>query len=111
MSLFQCENCGCRENTACASQGFNGYFEKLFDWSYAPERKGMRLCSACGPLKYKDGSPTEYGQWHNRFPRVFLPKGEFITNKEGNLEHLETGSDDIHAFALPVAISETKEPK
>lgn len=27
MSLFQCENCGCVENTALSSQGFNGFFE------------------------------------------------------------------------------------
>ncbi|CAI9399259.1 hypothetical protein CCAJJPOJ_00184 [Lelliottia sp. T2.26D-8] len=100
MSLFQCENCGCCENTALSSQGFNGFFEKLYDWSYAPGLKGMRLCSACGPVKYSDGNATKYGKWHNRFPRVYLPKGMFITNSVGNLAHKETGSDDIHAYAL-----------
>lgn len=100
MSLFQCENCGCCENTALSSQGFNGFFEKLYDWSYAPELKGMKLCSACGPVKYSDGEATEYGEWHNRFPRVYLPKGMFITNGVGNLEHKETGSDDINKYAL-----------
>lgn len=100
MSLFQCENCGCCENTALSSQGCNGYFEKLFDWSYAPERKGMRLCSACAPTQYRDGSPTKFGEWHNVFTRIFLPKGEFFTNKVGNLEHKETGSEDFRKYAL-----------
>ncbi|KAA1280223.1 hypothetical protein DXF85_02785 [Citrobacter pasteurii] len=100
MSLFQCENCGCCENTALAAHGFNGYFEKLFDWSSAPERKGLRLCSACGPVKYRDGKDTEYGKWHRVFPRVYLPKGEFFTNKQGNLEHKETGSEDYRKYAL-----------
>lgn len=100
MSLFQCENCGCCENTALSSQGFIGIFADFFDWSYAPERKGMKLCSACGPVKYRDGKQSEYGRWHGKFDRVFLPKGEFFTNKVGNLEHKETGVDDFRAYAL-----------
>ena len=102
MSLFQCDNCGCQENTALSAQGCNGFFEKLFDWSYAPERKGMRLCSACAPVKYRDGNATRFGEWHGVFPRVYLPKGEFITNERGNLEHKETGSENIHQFAVRV---------
>lgn len=100
MSLFQCENCGCCENTALSSQGFNGFFEKLYDWSYSPERKGMKLCSACGPVKYSDGEKTEYGIWHRRFARTYLPKGMFFTNRVGNLEHKETGSEDFRIYAL-----------
>lgn len=100
MSLFQCEVCGCCENTALASQGFHGLFESIFDWSYAPERKGKRLCSACGPLAYRDGKPTEYGQWHDVFSRVFLPMGMFLTNEQGNLEHIETGSEDFRAYEI-----------
>ena len=100
MAIFQCENCGCCENTALSAQGFNGVFASYFDWSYAPEREGMKLCSACGPTEYKDGMKSEYGKWHNVFPRVFLPKGQFITNGHGNLEHKETGSTDISQFKL-----------
>lgn len=100
MSLFQCEKCGCVENTALSSQGFNGFFEKLYDWSYAPERKGMKLCSACGPVKYSDGEDTEYGGWHNVFPRVYLPVGKFKTNREGNLEHVETGETDYQPYVI-----------
>lgn len=112
MSLFQCENCGCCENTALSSQGFSVPFAEFFDWRYAPERKGMRLCSVCGPAYYRDGSPSGYGvEWHNVFDRVFLPKGEFFTNSVGNLEHRETGSEDYRSFAVSVAISETQEGK
>lgn len=100
MSLFQCENCGCCENTALSSQGCKGWFEKAFDWSYAPERKGLLLCSACAPTHYRDGSSTRFGEWHNVFPRVYLPKGMFFTNGVGNLEHKETGSDKYIQYAL-----------
>lgn len=101
MSLFQCENCGCCENTALSSQGFYGIFENFFDWSYAPARRGMKLCSACGPIHYQGGEPTgNAGKWHGVFPRVFLPKGEFKTNARGNLEHIKTGSEDYQSFAI-----------
>lgn len=100
MSLFQCEVCGCCENTALSAQGFHGIFTRYFDWSYAPERKGKQLCSACGPVKYIDGRQSEFGQWHDVFPRVFLPLGQFCTNKAGNLEHVATGSEDYLSFRL-----------
>lgn len=100
MSLFQCQNCGCCENTALACQGFDGWPEDLFSWDYAPDRKGMKLCSACGPATYRDGSPSKFGIWHDEFERVFLPRGQFKTNDRGNLEHIETGSEDIKNFAV-----------
>lgn len=100
MSLFQCENCGCVENTALSSQGFVGIFEKYYDWSYAPERKGMKLCSACGPEKYSDGEDTEYGKWHKVFTRQYLPLGMFETNEVGNLAHKETKSDDYQPYII-----------
>ena len=100
MSLFQCENCGCCENTALSSQGFK-LFSDIFDWSYAPERRGMRLCSACGPVTLRGGKLTDNGgKWHDVFPRVFLPKGQFHTNRVGNLEHTESGSEDFRAFEI-----------
>lgn len=100
MSLFQCEVCGCCENTALASQGFK-FMRDLFDWSYAPEREGKRLCSACGPVKYSDGKPTGKGVWHGKFPRVYLPVDMFSTNNKGNLAHTETGDEDFYKWALP----------
>lgn len=100
MSLFQCQVCGCVENTACSSQGFK-LLTEIFDWSYAPERQGLLLCSACGPVAYRDGNPNDNGgQWHGRFPRVFLPLGQFQTASNGNLEHIETGDQDYQKFAI-----------
>ena len=91
MSLFQCQHCGCVENTAMAFQGCDGYAVKFFDWTGLEERKGMKLCSACGPTKFKDGKPTELGQWHGEFERRYLPMGMFKTCRYGNLEHIHTG--------------------
>jgi hypothetical protein len=71
-----------------------------FDWTGIESRKGKHLCSVCAPTKYSDGTPTEYGKWHGRFERVFLPKGEFRTNRQGNLEHTATGRTDIREFRL-----------
>lgn len=102
MSLFQCESCGCLENTALASQGFD-WKPSLWDWSYAPERKGMKLCSACGPLKFNNGTPTEStGCWHNEFDRMFLPKGEFETNQVGNLARKSDGDDNVRKYAIKI---------
>lgn len=100
MSLFQCEECGCCENTALCSMGHKPPSE-WFDWTGIEDRKGKQLCSACGPSKYADGVQTGDGEWHGRFERVFLPKGKFRTNRVGNLEHLETGSEDFRKWAIP----------
>lgn len=62
-----------------------------FNWDYAPERKGMRLCCVCGPVFYANLKPTGFGKWHNHFKRIFLPKGEFHTTKSFDFEHIETG--------------------
>lgn len=100
MSLFQCEVCGCCENTALACQGFPEIVEDCFDWAYAPERRGMKLCSACGPTHHASGTPTEYGVWHGEFERIFLPVGMFITARNGNLEHKETGDQSFKKYAI-----------
>lgn len=98
MSLFQCENCGCCENTALSSQGFA--LHECFDWTGLEALEGKRLCSACGPAKYSDGTPTRYGgKWHGKFARVFLPKGMFRTARNGNLEHVENGDQDFRKYA------------
>lgn len=103
MSLIQCENCGCVDNTVYTVKPF---FAKSYDWSYAPDRKGKLLCCACGPSKYDNGEPVTYynkfpfGEWHNQFNREFLPKGKFFTNDVGNLEHKETGEQDYRPYIL-----------
>lgn len=98
MSLFQCAVCGCAENSAL------GVTEdtptRFFNWSYAPERKGLNLCSACAPSLFSDGTPTPYGKWHNEFEQVFLPLGEFKTNDKGNLAHVDNGDTNFRAYAL-----------
>lgn len=100
MSIFQCERCGCAENTACGV-GMFYHAPSSFDWSYAPELEGKRLCSACGPTHLAGGSPTiTEGKWHGLFPRVYLPKGQFVTNSVGNLAHRETGDTDYLKYAL-----------
>jgi hypothetical protein len=101
MSLFQCGVCGCSENTACASQGCDGFFTDCFDWTGIEDRKGKKLCSACAPTSYSDGKPTKFGTWHNNFPRRFLPMGMFRTAPNGNLEHKETGEQDFMKYVLP----------
>lgn len=99
MSLFQCENCGCCENTALASQGF-GILPDCFDWSAMGDKRGKKLCSACGPTKYADGKSTKYGKWHGVFEQVFLPMGLFKTARNGNLEHVKTGEQDYFKYAI-----------
>ena len=104
MSLFQCENCGCVENTACSDQGFE--LADLYDWSYNELLKGKKLCRACGPSKDANGDVMncyawgEYGVWHKQFGRTFLPLGKFKTASNGNLEHIETGDQGYEKYAL-----------
>lgn len=87
MSLFQCDKCGARENTACG-----WYHCRNNENLTVKECLGLKLCSCCAPRKYPSGETTKYdGSWHNRFKRIILPIGEFFTNREGNLEHKETG--------------------
>lgn len=63
----------------------------------------MRLCSACAPVKYRDGNSTRFGEWHDVFPRVYLPKGMFVTNGVVNLAHRDTGDEDYMKYALEVS--------
>ena len=101
MSLFQCENCGGRENTALSLQGTKMFVDSL-DWTGIESRKGMMLCSACAPTHFTYGEPdiTELGTWHGEFPQLLLPKGEFKTNRVGNLEHIKSGRTDLKAFEI-----------
>lgn len=98
MSLYQCQHCGCMENTAPGMQPRTP--TEWFDWTGIEDRKGKHLCSVCAPTRHSDGTPTDRGEWHGLFDRVFLPLGEFRTNRQGNLEHIETGRTDIRAFAI-----------
>ena len=100
MSLFQCEHCGCVENTALSGQGCNGYAERFYDWTGIEDRKGKKLCSACAPTKHKGGEPSYFGKWHGKFDRVFLPIGEFKTDNQGNLEKISNGDKDHMRYQI-----------
>ena len=105
MGLFQCERCGCAENTACGV-GMFYHAPSSFDWSFAPELKGKRLCSVCGPVRLAGGQPTiTEGKWHGLFPRMFLPMGMYVTDNQGNLVHRDTS-----ASYLPDIIKRDKFP-
>lgn len=65
MSLFQCQVCGTRENSALT------YGYHLCD---------VKKCSECSD-----------GKWHGKFEKLILPMGSFKTNSVGNLEHKQTG--------------------
>ena len=110
MSLFQCQRCGCVENTALSRQGCNGYAERFFDWTGRELSKGLKLCSACAPDKMVDGAASKLGTWHGEFKRVYLPMGEFETNEVGNLRHKVTGDCDYRKYALDKGPYELENP-
>jgi hypothetical protein len=99
VSFFQCEHCGCCENTALSSQGFRR--ADYFKWTGIEDRRGKLLCSECGPSHYSDGTPADQGGlWHGQFGRVFLPMGMFVTDRDGNLAHRENGDTNFRKYAI-----------
>ena len=94
MSLFQCSECGCVENTALCNYSYItcGFWDEL---------KGKMPCSACTPDKFNNGTNNiKGGKWHGKFERIYLPKGMFKTNRHGNLEHIKTGETDLEKYAI-----------
>lgn len=99
MSIFQCQHCGCAENTALTS-GHMVFLHDGLDFTGMEERKGKRLCSACTPSHNSDGDEVRKGgKWHGQFDRVFLAMGEFETDNQGNLRHIATGRNDYRNMA------------
>lgn len=99
MSVFQCDQCGCRDNTA----GGSNYHIRRHNQEWFGIPDGLKLCCACTPSHTLDGRLVDErsGYWSSSFKRLFLPKGEFFTNNQGNLEHRETGllsSDFIEKY-------------
>lgn len=101
MSMFQCEHCGSAENTALCSAHML-FLHSNFDFSGIEDRRGKRLCSACAPSAFSKGGATGYGIWHSKFPRVFLEIGEWMTNRQGNLERKADGETDYLPHALRI---------
>ena len=58
------------------------------------KEKFGRYCSACNPL--------EEGEWHGRFDRIYLPKGEFETSSDGNLARRKTGDKNYRKYAVKI---------
>lgn len=87
MSIYQCDECGCAENTSL------GWYHSRNNERLTPDGYlGKALCSACAPTYYGSGAPNKFnGNWHNKFIRHFLPHGSCFTNRVGNLEHKESG--------------------
>lgn len=86
MSLYQCDNCGCVENTAL------GWYHCRDCKRLTPkEYLGKALCCVCGPTKYPNGEPIEdMGKWHGRFERKFYPIGSLYTDHQGNVRDKKT---------------------
>lgn len=83
MSLYQCQECGCIENTAC---GWYWYTEHT-----DPKFKDRKLCSVCAPRHFSDGTETDHdGKWHGRFERRFFPLGTMETDDKGNIRKKES---------------------
>lgn len=99
MPLYQCEECGCIENTACGHY-WRRHKVEGYIWDGIEDRKGKKLCSVCGPLLYHSGKATGFGVWHNRFKRDFLPLGMFIENDRGGLTHKENGDDRYMNYVI-----------
>lgn len=80
MSVYQCDECGCAENTAL------GWYHCRDMKDMVPAKYlGKKLCSACGPTHYLNGDKTDLGKWHGSFERTFYPKGTMETDDNGNL--------------------------
>lgn len=73
--MYQCEECGCAENTACGWYWYNRHED--------PKYHDRKLCSACGPAD--QSGIQKFGEWHAEFERTFYPKGSMVTDKNGNL--------------------------
>ena len=82
MSLFQCEECGCIENTALSNYAWNCRKDSKIN----PE-----TCSACDPNIKK---------WHGSFDRTYVEKGKWKTNREGDVEHIDTHDTDFSKYKI-----------
>jgi hypothetical protein len=95
MSIFQCDKCGCAENTALVWYPRGTALD-------GADNEPRTLCSACAPLEYPDGTATGHtGEWHGRFPRRYYPKGAMGTGPDGNLCHRTSGRESSEFWESP----------
>ena len=115
MSLFQCDKCGCRENTSCSNAAHPYFINHSADknprnaaaMDSARERLDLKsgesfgaYCSACSPFWFTEARDlgvgenpnptTKCGLWHGRFPRTYYPLGLMETDRVGNLSPKKT---------------------
>jgi hypothetical protein len=89
VSLFQCDKCGCVENTALGHYHTRNWAELWPD-----EVLGKALCSECMPTKFRSGETCEKGgKWHGRFEKRCYPLGSLYTDDVGNVRRK---SDNKH---------------
>ena len=78
MPLFICDKCGCIDNTATGHYWCKDWTDLWADKSIV----GKALCAECAPAFYKDGTPSEYGKWHDRFPKILWDGKIEVENRE-----------------------------
>lgn len=106
MSIYQCDECGCAENTALGWYHCRNKSERMLGAEF---KNGTKLCSACSPSSFADGSNySKGGEWHNEFIRTFLPHDTCFTNRGGNLEHKESGLIGVELYEKYGSIVEYK---
>jgi len=107
MSLFQCDKCGCCENTSLTNTGHYElsilFRKEAVMLSDCRTRLGLpadaelgRYCSACTPLWFTPEGDFGFGinpnpepgkgLWHGKFPQKFYPLGSMVTDRDGNLK-------------------------
>lgn len=77
MSLYQCDKCGCIENTALGWYWLTKHDDPRFD--------NRNLCSACAPPPDESVGRHHGGKWHGLFERVYYPLRSMETGPNGNL--------------------------
>lgn len=104
MGLYVCEKCGCIENTAL---GFY-WSRNVVTMNWPDEYKNKALCSECGPTTYSDGTPTNYGKWHDRFPKrsadgMFVDDLGYLWSKE----NIDNKQIPLHRTIIGVIVVRT----
>jgi len=85
MSIFQCDQCGCLENSALSGT----YHIRNAKDLMPKELLGKKLCCVCGPEYYPGGTKNpKTGKWHERFKRLFFPKNTLYTDGQGNVREI-----------------------
>jgi len=92
MSIFQCEQCGCVENTAPS-----GYWQRLMT-----DPPGPALCSECDP---------EIGKWHGMFEKqsavgLVLASDGFLYDKDYEQSDSFKWRQEHHGLKIEKVIEE-----